>query len=75
MNHFSPGHFATPPPTIQGGGGGGTQMLCRRYNNGHCPNTAATCVLANGTKLYHRCDAMTANNVLCNKGHPRIHHI
>jgi hypothetical protein len=73
MNHSTPGQFTFPPPAIHGGGGSGTQTLCRRYNHGYCPNTAATCVLANGTRLHHRYDAMV-NNVLCNKGHPRIHH-
>jgi hypothetical protein len=83
QNHSGGGQqqqtFTTPPPTINnsqggGGGGGGRQMLCRRFNYGNCPNTAATCALPSGTKLHHRCDQETSPGVICNGGHPRIQH-
>jgi hypothetical protein len=62
-------NFSTPPPTAQH-----TGQICRRYNYGNCPNTAATCALPSGTKLHHRCDALNAQGNPCNGGHPRINH-
>jgi hypothetical protein len=63
-------NFSTPPPSTQTSG----QLICRRYNYGNCPNTAATCALPSGTRLYHRCDALNAQGNPCNGGHPRINH-
>jgi len=68
--------FTAPPPPRGGGGGSGHQapMLCRRFNYGNCPNSAATCAMPSGSRLLHHCDHVT-NGVLCNNpGHPRIHH-
>jgi hypothetical protein len=61
------GHFSAPPPPVgssgqSGRGGSGGQMLCRRFNYGNCPNPASSCSLPSGTRLYHRCDALLAND-------------
>jgi hypothetical protein len=66
-------NFTTPPPPVQHSSNSG-QLICRRYNYGNCPNTAATCALPSGTRLYHRCDAFNAQGNPCNGGHPRINH-
>lgn len=78
----APQSFTTPPPAPgqagQGGSGGAqqNQMLCRRWNYGNCPNTAATCALPSGTRLYHRCDHVNpTTGAVCNKAnHPRVNH-
>jgi hypothetical protein len=57
--------FTTPPPAIRTGQAAPPQ-ICRRYNYGNCPNTAATCALPSGTKLIHKCE-------VCNGNHARVH--
>ena len=75
QNTPNAGNFTTPPPTInQAGQSPQQQQICRRFNYGNCPNSAATCALPSGTKLHHKCDAVKANGNVCNGGHPRIQH-
>ena len=50
-----------------------TQEYCRRYNAGVCPNAAATCATAAGTKLIHACEELV-NGKPCGKEHPKIKH-
>jgi hypothetical protein len=56
--------FTTPPPAIRTGQAAPPQ-ICRRYNYGNCPNTAATYALPSGTKLIHKCE-------VCNGNHSRV---
>ena len=50
-----------------------TEEFCRRYNAGVCPNAAASCAKADGTKLVHACCEFV-NGKPCGKDHPKIKH-
>jgi hypothetical protein len=49
-------------------------QVCRRYNNGICPNHYSSCFLNNGVKLYHICDVTNAKGEQCRGYHPRQQH-
>jgi hypothetical protein len=65
------------PRTASTAGGQGPPqniLFCRRYNNGSCPNHFSNCYLANGTRLFHVCDATNAKGEQCRAYHPRTQH-
>ncbi len=58
----------------KGRGGFVSEQLCRRFNAGTCPNSAASCSTANGVKLSHLCSHEDKNGRICKRDHPKFKH-